>query len=188
MKRIKILALALGLVVASGSAVSAQKIATANLDAIIANLPEFPQKQQQLQQFQQDSIGGEYEQLSKEYMEKDSMIKKATSPSVKSALEKEIGPIRAALANWQEYAGQKNQAKQSELFGPLVKKAQDALNTVAKEKGYTYVLQPEAFLVIPPTDDLTMSIAEKLGIKTNQAGGAKPAAGAAGATKPPAAK
>ena len=179
MKRIKFLALALGVIIASGSAVSAQKIGTADLDALIANLPEFQGKQQELQQFQKDSIGGEYEQLYKEFVDKDSALKKATSPSVKATLEKEVGTLQRTLGGWQEYATQRNQVKQSELFGPLVKKAQDALNAVAKEKGYTYVLQPGAFLVMPPSDDLTMAIAEKLGIKPAGApagGGAKPAA------------
>lgn len=179
MKRIKILALTLGVIIASGPVVSAQKIGTANLDAIIANLPEFQGKQRELQQFYQDSIGSEYEQLYKEFVEKDSAMKKATSPSVKATLEKEVGTLQRTLAGWQEYAGQRNQVKQSELFGPLVKKAQDALNAVAKEKGYTYVLQPDAFLLIPPTDDLTMAIAEKLGIKPANAPAAAPAAGGA---------
>lgn len=173
MKRIKLLALALGMIVASSTVVSAQKIGTANVDALVANLPEFQAKQQTLQLFQQDSLGAEYEQLNREYAEKDSAIKKATSPSVKAALEKDIVPLRTALINWQEYAGQRNQAKEAELFGPLYKKVSDELNKTAKEKGYTYVLQPGAFLVMPPADDLTMTIAEKLGIKTG--GTARPA-------------
>ncbi|SDC88580.1 OmpH family outer membrane protein [Niabella drilacis] len=188
MKRIKFLALALGMVIASGSMVSAQKIGTADLDALIANLPEFQGKQQQLQQFYQDSIGGEYEQLYKEFVDKDSAMKKATSPSVKATLEKEVGTLQRTLQGWQDYATQRNQAKQAELFGPLVKKAQDALNAVAKEKGYTYVLQPGAFLVMPPADDLTMAIAEKLGIKPAGAPGAAPAGGAPKPAAKPAAK
>ena len=39
------------------------------------------------------------------------------------------------------------------------------VNTVAKEAGYTYVLNQEALLVAPPGDDLLPLVAKKLNLK-----------------------
>jgi outer membrane protein len=183
MKQVKFLAVALGLVLVSALSANAQKIGYVNVDALVFNLPEAQKTQQELEKWQQDSIGGTYTRLYQEYQEKDSAMKKATG-SVKQVLERDLAQLGETLGNWQQIAGQASQAKEAQLFSPLYKKVYDAINAHAKEKGYTYVLKQDAFVVAPDGDNLSIPIATKLGIKVNPQGNATPAAG--GATTAPA--
>jgi len=172
MKQVKFLALTLGLVVASVFGANAQKIGYVDAEGLVFSLPEIQQVQQELQKYQNDSIGPRFEQLSSEYKEKDSIYRDTkTAASVKNLLEKDLADLSMQLQNWPQIAGQMNQIKQAQLMQPLNKKVMDAINAVAKEKGYAYVLSPDALIVAPPGDDITLAVAQKLGIKipTNNA-------------------
>ncbi len=187
MKQVKFLAVALGLVLVSVFSANAQKIGYVSVDALVANLPEAEQKQKELQKWQQDSIGGTYTRLYQEFQEKDSVLKKTTTASVKQVLERDLAQLSETLGNWQQIAQEASQGKQAQLFNPLYKKVYDAINAYAKEKGYTYVLTQDAFVVAPDSDNLSLPIATKLGIKVNQQGNAPapaPAGGAAPASTP----
>lgn len=167
MKQFKILALVLGAMMVGSFSANAQKIGTADVQGLVSLMPEIQQVQKDLEKYQTDSVGGRYEALSKEFAEKDSTYKNPkTAKSVKELLEKDLADLSYTLQNWRELGTQAIQAKQQQLLAPLYKKAMDALNAVAKEKGYTYLLQPEAFLTAPPAaDDLTTAVATKLGLK-----------------------
>jgi outer membrane protein len=45
------------------------------------------------------------------------------------------------------------------------KKAQETIQQVAKENGYTYVFLKDALLVSPPAEDLLPLVKKKLGLK-----------------------
>lgn len=185
MKQVKFLAMTLGLVVASMLGAHAQKIGYVDAEGLIFSLPEIQKVQQDLQKYQNDSIGARFEALSAEYKEKDSIFKDPkTAASVKNLLQKDLAALVDQLQNWQQYGGQMNQAKQAQLMQPLNKKVMDAINAVAKEKGYAYVLNPEALMVAPPGDDITIAVAQKLGIKIPPANA--PATGAGAGTTAPA--
>lgn len=169
MKRIKLLALALGMIVASSTVVSAQKIGYVDIQGLVGALPEAQATQQKLEKWAQDSVGGEYTKLSAELAEKDSIYRDAkTAASVKKVLEKDLGELRGTLANWNQIANQAVQAKQAEFFQPLFKKVTDAVRAYAKEKGYTYVLDEQVIFVGPEADNISIAVAPKLGIKLNQ--------------------
>ena len=95
--------------------------------------------------------------------------------------EKDLADLSMTLNNWQQIGTQAIQSKQQQLLAPLYKKVMDAVNVVAKEKGYTYLFHPDAFLIDPPeADDLTLVVAKKLGLNIPNANApaapAKPAA------------
>lgn len=165
MKSIKILAVALSVILMGSLSANAQKIAVVDGDMLIYSHPDTKGIQQKFQKWQTDSIGGAYNKLLGEYQEKDSILKKTTAPSVKQLLEKDLGELSYNLQNWQQIAGQASQAKNAEMMAPVNKKIMDAINVVAKEKGYTYVMTPDTFIVYPPTDNITQAVATKLNIK-----------------------
>ncbi|MBO9619076.1 MAG: OmpH family outer membrane protein [Niabella sp.] len=188
MKRIKVLALAAGLVI-TGLSASAQKIGAVDIDGLVYSLPEIQDIQKQMQTFSQDSIGGEYTRLSKEFHDKDSIAKDPkTSASVKATLQNELQQLQSTLMGWEQIATNAGQQKQQQLLAPLYQKVHQAITTVAKEKGYTYVLQAGAFIIAPQADNISVDVAKKLGIKVDQGGAGAPAGGAApaGGTKAPA--
>ena len=56
--------------------------------------------------------------------------------------------------------------KEQELLQPLIERAKTAINEVAKEKGYTYILDTGTGVVVffDDTDDITPFVKKKLGI------------------------
>ncbi|MFT3902120.1 MAG: OmpH family outer membrane protein [Niabella sp.] len=166
MKSIKLLSMALGLVLATSFVVNAQqKIGYVSVDAIVGNLPEIKDVQAKLDKFRIDSLGGEYDRLAAEISRKDSIVKNTTVKQVKETAQKDLNDLVMTQANWNNIANEAFQAKQGELLSPLYKKAMDAVNAVAKEKNYAYILDPQALIVAPPGDNITEAVATKLGIK-----------------------
>lgn len=179
MKQIKFLAVAVMIVIAGAFSANAQKLGSVDVDAIVYSLPEIQKVQQDLEKFQRDSIGSEFERLSSEINRKDSIVKNSSTPkSVKETAEKDLNDLRLSAANWQNYAQQWNQAKQGQLLAPLYDKVEKAIETYAKEKGYTYILTRAAFVVIPEADNISIPVAQKLGIKVDAKGNITPPAAA----------
>jgi outer membrane protein len=94
--------------------------------------------------------------------------------SVKAVKKNELTKMGQELGSEEERIQQQLQQRQQELLGPINKRAYDAVQSVAKENGYGYVLEKEALLVAPPGDDILPLVAKKLNIKL-PAPGAKPA-------------
>ena len=89
---------------------------------------------------------------------------------------KEIQDLQAELSNAEAYIQQVLQAKQQEFLRPYYAKAKKAIETVAKEKGYTHVMNTDVFLVAPDADDISLLVLAKLNIKLpNQPVNNKPA-------------
>ena len=87
---------------------------------------------------------------------------------VKQSKEKEIIDIQNRIQQFQSNAEQEFEAKRAELLKPILDKIQNAINTVGKEKGYTYVLDlATGAAVYVGTDavDATNDVKAKLGIK-----------------------
>lgn len=166
MKRIFTAFLAMAIVGMSTSA-NAQKIGYISADEIIQLMPEAAQVQTDLDQFQQslyqnaqDKRSAFDEAVQKFY--KDSATMNASLKEVKrSELQKQIADLGAE----EQRISQQFEQKRYELSMPVQKKLQTAIEEVAKEKGYTYVLPKEALIVMPPADDIGPLVMKKLGLK-----------------------
>jgi outer membrane protein len=75
--------------------------------------------------------------------------------------------IQKRMQDFNTTAQQKFDEKSNELVKPLSDKAHTAVEAVAKEKGYTYVINSAQtqFIIAPPADDLMEAVKAKLGIK-----------------------
>jgi outer membrane protein len=69
------------------------------------------------------------------------------------------------LQNWQAIVQQLTENKQNQLLGPIYREVFNAIQQVAKEKGYTHVFNKEAMLVAPDGDDIITLVAQKLKVK-----------------------
>ena len=89
------------------------------------------------------------------------------SQIIKQTKEREIQDLETRIQQFQQSADTDLQAKQAELFAPLTTRAKDAINAVAKEKGYTYVfdLSVGAVIYYENADNLMPLVKTKLGIK-----------------------
>jgi len=158
----------MGLVMAGNSVKAQSKIGYISLQELIPSMPEYRKADTALNDYQ-NALAQNFEDMKREYMEKDSLLNsKDTIKYTKAQLElkkREISDMLIKLQGWQQQAQQLYQQKQQDLIQPIQKKAVDAVQTVAKENGYTYVLNKEILLTSPPADDLLPLVKKKLGIK-----------------------
>ena len=174
MKKILIIAaVVIGLVSAGYSskaqaAAAGGKIGFISLQELIPVMPEYKKADTALNDYQ-TALGQNFEDMKREYYEKDSAITtKDTAKLTKAQLEikrREVGELLVKLQGYQQQSQQLYQQKQQDLIAPIQKKAVEAVQAVAKENGYGYVLSKEALLVSPPADDLLPLVKKKLGIR-----------------------
>jgi outer membrane protein len=173
MNKIKLVAVALIALVSSFSA-SAQKTGYISIDQVVGMMPEVGKIDTLLQKFQADSLNTAYAYMISEYQRKDSMVNSKdsskTPAAVRAIARQEMEGMAYQIQNWQSIAQQEMQAKQNQLLNPVYQKVMAALNAVAKENGYTFVLNKEQLLVAPPADDLLPLVAKRLNIKLPPAG------------------
>jgi outer membrane protein len=155
------------------SAVNAQvKIGYINVDNVVALMPEAAKLDSILERYQNDSINPQYGQIVQMYQYKDSIYKDTLHPApaaVKKQIEQELPVLIQQIQNWQQIVNQAIEAKQNELLAPMYRKAMDAVRAVAKEKGYTHVVNKDSLLVAPDGDDMLLPVANKLKLKIPQA-------------------
>ena len=149
------------------NAANAQKIGFISADEIIQLMPEAATVQTELDQYQkslyqnaQDKQTSLNESVQKFY--KDSSTMSSSLKEVKrTELQKQVQDLSGEDQKIQAQFEQKRQ----ELSLPIQKKLQTAIEDVAKENGFTYVLPREALIVMPPSSDLGPLVKKKLNLK-----------------------
>ena len=142
MKRLFKIALVAGGLLFAGSVANAQqKIAHINSAELIKTMPEVVTADKQLETFKA-SLDADGKIMYAEYQTKvqDFQAKEKTlSEALKEAKVKEIQDLQKRIEEFQQKAGDDFEKKRGELYDPILKKAEDAVKAVAKEKGYAYV-------------------------------------------------
>ena len=170
MKKISTIAvMAAALIFVTATQTKAQnKIGYISINEIIAAMPEAKKADSSLAEFR-SALAQNFEDQKREFNEADSLLSsKDTAKYTKAQLEikrKNLGEMYLKLQGYEQQAGQQFQQKQQELVAPIQKKAIDAVQTVAKENGYTYVFTKDALLAYPPAEDIAPLVRKKLNIK-----------------------
>ena len=169
-KLFKVLFLGIALFVMSGVAQAQGKIAHVNTAEILDAMPDKAKAEKDLEKYYGE-LQGQLETMAKEYQAKmqDYEANQATmSNLVKQSKEKEIIDIQNRIQQCQANAEGEFEKKRAELLSPILEKIQNAINSVGKEKGYTYVLDlatGAAVFVGDDAVDATKDVKGKLGIK-----------------------
>ena len=184
MKKLKVLALVVSLVTVINFSADAQtKLAYIDQEAVVSLMPEARVADSLIRQFNTDSIGPQYQNIFELYRFQDSTARDSSKPKVvRDEAANKAAEYRYTLENWEGIAGQVSQAKQQQLYAPIIQKIRTAINAVAKEKNYVYVIAAEAVVVAPEADNILIPVLTKLKIpippQLQQAEGAnKPATG-----------
>lgn len=153
----------------SVNAMAQSKVGHINAQALIEAMPEAQAAQKSLQQFAEE-LDKDGKGLIEEYQKKLTEFDKSAATmtdNIKEIKTKEIQTAQKNIQDYQESAQQKIEAKRAEILKPIYDKARKAIEDVAKEKGYAYVLDSSAgvLLVSPAGDDLAPAVKTKLGIK-----------------------
>jgi outer membrane protein len=192
MKKLQVLAVVMVLLIAGNNASAQTKIAYIRIDDIVSLMPDLQKIDMDTvgTQFLKDSVQPRVEYLNNEYQRKlqDYLDTLKNSKAVREQLGKDLEEIRNELSGVQSYVQQVQQFKQQEFLRPYYKKAKDAIDAVAKRKGYTHVLSSDIFLLAPEPDDISMAVLTELKIelpKQNTPGNQPKANPGTGGTKPP---
>ena len=166
----KVLFLGVALFVMSGMAQAQVKIAHVNTAEILDAMPDKATAEKALENYygelqsQMQAMGTEYQNKVQDYQANEATM----SNLVKQSKEKEILDLQNRIQQFQANAESEFESKRAELLAPILEKIQNAINTVGKEKGYTYVLDLATGAAVYVGDDAvdaTKDVKAKLGIK-----------------------
>jgi outer membrane protein len=153
--------------IASATVDAQSKIGYISSQELVSVMPETKKADSLLQDFRNALVQNATDKQNAFYaavdkFNKDSATMTEAQKSVKRA---ELTKLGQDLGGEDERIQQQLQQKQQELLAPINKKAFEAVQSVAKESGYTYVVEKEAVLVAPPAEDILPLVAKKLNIK-----------------------
>ena len=149
-------------------AVAQSKTAHINFSELVQLLPEFKTASETLQKLTKD-YQTQIDQLTQEFKTKNDALEKdqATMPAaIKDLKIKDLQDLQKKYEEFKQTAQTDIQKKREALFSPIVKKAKDAVEQIAKEKGYGYVIDSSAaqYVYMNPADNILELAKKKLGL------------------------
>ncbi|PKP41868.1 MAG: hypothetical protein CVT93_06525 [Bacteroidetes bacterium HGW-Bacteroidetes-10] len=141
MKHLSKFLLALFVVVSASASAQTFKFGHLNSQELVALMPDRDSAAAKLEKYAAD-LNETMEAMQVEFNTKLNTYqqKQATwTAVVLEAKQKELQEIQTRLEQFQQNAGQEYQAMQGQLLSPVYKKANDAIQKIGKEKGFTYI-------------------------------------------------
>ena len=145
--RTLLIALFCGVLITSSaqSTETPQKIGYAESDYILSQLPEAKKIESELK-----THGSQLEnQMKAKYEDYQAKLKTfqglpATTPdAIKADKERELAALQENMQKFQQDAQSSYQKKQTDLMDPIYKKIGKAIEEVAKENSYTFIINPQ---------------------------------------------
>jgi outer membrane protein len=149
-----------------------QKIGYADWEYIFSQMPEFKQIDSELK-----THGTQLEnQLKAKYQDYEAKVKAyqgmpATTPdAIRADKERELTGLQESIQKFQQDAQTSLQNKQTALMDPVFKKVGKAIEEVAKENGYAFILNPQivgggdVILYHDEKYDISNLVLKKLGV------------------------
>lgn len=168
--------LAVGLFAATSVAQAQQKIGYINADEVFQQTAEFKTATDALKtlsESKQKELEGmvkllqEKNALAEEKYNTISVANKAAVEAELTVLGQEIQAMQQRVQDVQKVAQEEIGKKQQELMAPIQTKVMNAINAVAKEKSFAYILDlgTGAVIYYQGGEDITADVKVKLGIK-----------------------
>ncbi len=167
----KTLKLAALFILMAAGAMQAQtlKFGHINSTVLLGQMPETKVADSTLQKFGA-SLESQLKTMTNEYQAKisDFRANEATmAEPIKEMKAKEINDLEQRIQDFQDSAQQSLQKKKEEIYTPIIKKAEDAIKSIAKEKEYSYIFDTSVGVVLfaQESDDILPQVKAKLGLK-----------------------
>ncbi len=168
-KLFKVALLAVCIVFAGNMAKAQTKIGYIALDQLVDQMPETKVAIKTITDYNKQFID-QLTAMNNELQTKGQtyQAQRATmTDAVRTSKESELQDLQKRLQDFNTTAQQQVEAKKTELGKPIIDKARAAVALIAKEKGYTYVINSSQtdLIVSPAGDDLMAEVKAKLGLK-----------------------
>ncbi len=168
MKKIKLLITALILFIGTTSLMTAQEVAHINSQELITAMPEMKAAQGQLEKLQK-TYDTEIKNMMKEFEAKykqyeSEAVNKTEEENAKRA--QEIQTMQNNIAAYRDQAVKELQKKEGDLLQPILDKAKQAIQKVARAQGFKYVLDSGqgSGVIMAEGKDLLNDVKKDLGI------------------------
>lgn len=149
-----------------------QKIGYADWDYIFSQMPEFKQVDTDLKAHSAQ-LQSQIEAKNKEFEAKYRAwqnLPANTADAVRADKQRELEDMNASIQKFQQDAQASYQKKQNDLMEPVFSKVGKAIEAVAKEQGYTFIINPQMLqggdilLYSDPQYDISDLVLKKLGV------------------------
>ena len=170
MRKIRIVLMLVVLVMTTASfAQKGAKIGHINSNDLLTAMPEKAAVQKDLEAHANelratlDAMRKEYEMKVADFQSKQDVM----TDIIKQTKVKEITDLEKRITDFQQTAEADLQKKEGELLNPIIEKAKEAINAVAKENGYTLILDSSVGVVLYSIegDDILPLVKKKLGME-----------------------
>lgn len=156
------------MLILAGSNVNAQKIGYVDLQELMQLMPEYKKANTDMEAFGK-SLEDELKKMSDEFQKKVADYQKGekTMPeAIRNVKQQELQDMQTRIQDFQQSAQENIRKKEAELLKPIIEKAKSAIGQVAKETGYTYIMDSSVagFLYKPEETNVLAAVKKKLGI------------------------
>jgi len=145
----------------------AQKYGHVNSTEIMQAMPGLDSVNIKLAEFHK-SLETLYENMVNEWQTKNEKFNKEAgtmSSAVRKVREDELTTLNNRIQEFQYNVQEDIEQEQARLIAPFQEKIQNAINEVAKENKFIYILDTQILLYYDGGDDITPLVKKKLGIK-----------------------
>ncbi len=173
MKNISSIIIALIIVITSFAGYSQNKFKFGHIDSneLISIMPERESAQAELQSYanqleeQLATMQKEFESKYNTYLQQEGALNEV----VKETKQKELQDLQARIQEFSVNAQDKYQMKEAELLQPIIDRANEAIQKVGKDNGYTYIFDVGVGAVVyfsSDSEDILPLVKAELGITT----------------------
>ncbi len=173
---------------AGSTSAHAQKFGIINSQELVALMPELDSIQIKMRAFTQD-LEAQLEEIQVEFNKKaeDFQTKLSTmTDGVRQMKERELQELRARYESFQQAAQQDIQQQQGKLMAPVVSRAENAIQKVAKDNGFWVVFDDAAGPTVYTDETHVTNIMDLVRKELGISPGAKPFGQQQAATQAPA--
>ena len=153
----------------SGNLFAQEKFGHIHSEQLLMTMPETASADKEIQEYskmlesQLQAMYGEYQTKAGEFQANEALM----TDVVKEAKVKEIQDLELRIQQFQQTSQEGVQQKRNEVLAPLLEKAQNAINAVAEENGYTYIFDISLGSIVygDESRDIMPLVKVKLGIE-----------------------
>lgn len=168
MKQLKSLLIAAALFIGVSQTVSAQaKVAHINVSELMTAMPEMKAANSQLEQISK-TYDTQYKTMVQEFqakIQKYDQEAATVGDAVNESRAKEVQDMQQRIQEYQQTATKELQDKQEAIYKPILEKSRNAIQKVARAKGYQYVLDSStgSGVILADGPDLMADVKKELG-------------------------
>jgi len=154
----------------AANAQKTQKIGHINSQELLMAMPESDSAQKKIEQLAKEHENV-LEEMTVEYNKKLEVLNKSyatLSDLAKASKEAELQDLQTRIQTFQQSAQEDLQRKRMDLFKPIQDKALKAVNDVAAENGFTYILDSGVGAVVyegSDAQDILPLVKKKIGLQ-----------------------